>query len=736
MQLKLTRENVYIAVLLPLAAAALGWAVLHFPAERADWRLCGLTIITVFCSSFMRIQLPRTQIHVTTSDAAIILALLWYGGETAVILALLETAYTSLSYRRKGGSIRPVTIFVNVLIAVAGVGFTILVMQAVYGEVPAIDAGSSLQHFISVVGLMTFSLFFVNSTLVSFFFAAKNDKPVLTIWTEYCLNALILYLTSAVLAGFTLKAYEQINIFLFAAVLVFFATVYFTYRRYVHDIKRTADLAELSERERAEQAEVHVRELQHYVRKLEQSGDELRASHERLRHSANHDALTGLPNRSYFLEEIKRLIKDPSQSKNAFAVLYLDLNRFKTINDSVGHSRGDRLIRQVATRLTELVGARGIVGRFSGDEFAILLRERTAEREAVSLARKVGERLSEPFHLFGREVFTSASIGIAYGSGYKRAENVLRDADIAMYHAKDTKQKYVVFDRQMHSKAVNLMQLETDLRVAIERKEFEVLYQPIVSLNDLSLAGFESLVRWNHPQKGVIGPAEVMPVCESADLIVPLTLFILEESCRRVRGWNGADGKPLFVSVNLSGKHFDNPGLVGQVRRILSETELEPERLKLEITETVVMENGEAAVAMLGQLKALGVEVSIDDFGTGYSSLNYLHRFPIDTLKIDRSFVSPIDSGNENGEIIRTIVYLAKALNLNVVAEGIESISQLKHLQSMGCEYGQGFLFSRPMPRSEIERMLGDGLPWAGALPVNEFTPVKHSANFNELPVQ
>lgn len=711
------RENLYIGLLLPIAASGSAWAIYNFPTYRLEWRLCALMIVTVFLSPFLRIQLPRTKIHVTTSDAAIILSFLWYGGEIAFILAVLEAAFTSLVYRRQGGTIKKKTILINILNAAAAVFLTAIAVRSIFRSIPQVSASADITGFIGLLTVMAFSLFLFNSILVSLFLAAKNsNKSIFSIWTESCLNALMIYLTGAVLAGVTAKAFEQINIVLFAAVGVFFAVVYFTYRRYIDDIKDTSAKAERSERERAEQAEVHVRELQHYVKRLEQSGDELKKSHETLRNAAYHDALTGLPNKYYFVEAIKSLLKECRQmAGRPFAVLYLDLNRFKTINDSVGHTRGDKLLRDVATRLKEQVGQGDTVGRFSGDEFAILMPNVRNERDVIEMAGKITETLERPFSLFGREVFTSACIGVAFGNrAYKRAENVLRDADIAMYVAKENRQKYVVFDEHMHAKAVNLLQLETDLRNAIERGEFEVYYQPIISLETLSLAGFEALVRWNHPTKGLIAPADFIGMTESTDLIVPLTLFILEESCRQVHEWSAGNSPKLFVSVNISGKHVDRPDLVDHVATALEKTGLDPRQLKLEITETAIMENADASIETLRGLKRLGVRLSIDDFGTGYSSLSYLHRFPIDTLKIDRSFVNSLERSIENSEIVRTIVYLAKALNLDVVAEGIESIRQLNQLQVLGCEYGQGYLFSRPLPVSEVELLLVEGLDWRG----------------------
>lgn len=718
------RENLYVAILSPVAVASGAWAVYNFPGERIDWQLGVLTIVTVFLSSFLRIQLPRTKIHVTTSDAAIILSFLLYGGEIALILAVLEAAFTSVSYRRRGGTIRFKTIVVNIVNSAVALFLTALAVRAIAGPAPEFLRSGDSTRFIWLLAGMALSLFFWHSTLVSLFVAAKSeDKTIIGVWTEYCLNALVIYLTSAVLAGFTLKAIEQFNVLLFVAVGTFFSVVYFTYRRYIDDIKRTSAKAEQAERERAEQAEIHVRELQHYVRKLEESGEKLRDSHERLRHAAYHDALTGLPNRNYFIEVIRGLLKDCRQlNGRPFAVLYLDLNRFKTINDSVGHSRGDRLIKQVAARLKDLVGERYQVGRFSGDEFAVLLSEVRNEREAINLATRIADGLSEPFTLFGRQIFTSACVGIAFGNRtYRRAENVLRDADIAMYHAKDNKRKYVVYDDQMHARAVKLLQLETDLRTAIEQSEIQVYYQPIVSLESMSLAGFEALVRWEHPVRGLISPDEFIGISESTGLIVPLTLYVLEESCRQVRRWQREQRlDDIFVSVNLSGRHFEHPELVDHVKTILEKTEFEPGNLKLEITETALMESIDNSITMLSRIKELGVQISIDDFGTGYSSLNYLHRLPIDTLKIDRAFVNTIERSSENSEIVRTIIYLAKALRLHVIAEGIESIRQLKHLQLLDCDFGQGYLFSRPMPAAGVESQLVEDLHWRTLLSGND----------------
>ena len=729
-------ENIYIAVLLPVALGALGWALYYFPGHRMDWRLAGLTVITVFFSSFLRIQLPRTKIHVTTSDAAIILSLLWYGGEIATILAFLETAFTTYNYRRGGGTIHLKTILINVVVAVVSLFTTTAVVRAAFGPAPDVIASGDNTQFIAMIALMGLTLFTLNSALVSLFFAAKNDKPVISVWSQYCFNALVLYLSSAALAGFTIKAIQEINIFLFAAVCVFFGTAYITYRRYLDDIKRTAAQAEHAERERAEQAEKHIQDLKHYVEELELRGEELKQSRARFRYAAYHDALTGLPNRNYFVDTIRQLIHQKlNQPAFSYAVLLLDLNGFRKINDSLGHSVGDRLIKQVAGRLTKIARKGSTVGRFSGDEFAIILVEDADERGATEFAETVARTIGKPYILDGRQVFTSMSIGIAFGAlDYHEPEEVLRDADIAMYNAKDHGKEFVIFDDRMRTRAVSLLELETDLRYAVERNEFEVHYQPIVDLQSLHLSGFEALVRWNHPALGLISPERFIPVSESTGLIIPMTIKILQSACGQLVEWQKRFGDigPKFISVNISGAHFSDPMLVEQIREVLQQTSIKPHSLKLEITETAIMENGENAVAMLKQIRELGVQLSIDDFGTGYSSLGYLQKFPIDTLKIDRVFVRSMADGRQNGEIVRAVLAMADSLNLEAIAEGIESIHQFHHLRALNCRYGQGYLFSAPVPAANAEMLLQDRDRWQSLLVGGDF--VTFNPDIEDLP--
>ncbi len=437
----------------------------------------------------------------------------------------------------------------------------------------------------------------------------------------------------------------------------------------------------------------------------------LRSYRDQIVHDAVHDSLTGLPNRALFSDRLKHAITVAKRKHGwFFGVLVIDLDGFKIVNDSLGPTVGDQLLIECSKRLTACVRPEDTVARLGGDEFAVLLEDISGEGNALYVASRVKTVLQDPFAVAGHEVFITGSIGIALSSGgYEFPEQVLRDADTAMYQTKArSRSNFTVFEPAMHAHAVERLLLETDLRRALDRREFVTYYQPIVSVGSRDIVGYEALARWLHPERGLIPPAGFLSLAEETGLIVAVERQILRQACEQMRSWLdrfGANGL-RFVSVNLAHRQIRQPDLVDYVDRTLRETGLQPEHLKLEITENVLFENPEAAANLLKRLRDLGVELYIDDFGTGYSSLSYLHRLPINGLKIDRSFIKRIDEAGENKAIVRTIMTLARDMRIDVVAEGVETAGQLSHVESLNCAYWQGYLFSRPVQSADAQALL------------------------------
>src|ERR1035437_9945171 len=448
---------------------------------------------------------------------------------------------------------------------------------------------------------------------------------------------------------------------------------------------------------------------------------------EMLRQFALHDTLTNLPNRVQFMTHLDEAVTRAEGNLHAkFAVLFLDLDRFKLINDSLGHAVGDKLLVAIAARLRSVVRPGDVVARLGGDEFTILLNRSGDVEEVERVAERLQNEISKPFRIDNYEVFTTASIGIVVSSGVPRkAEDFLRDADAAMYRAKDAgKARYEVFDIEMHVRNMSLLLIETDLRHAVERDEFEVAYQPIVDLTTGLVKEFEALIRWRHPRHGLVMPNEFVEVAEETGLIIAIGSWILERSCMQTANWQQKYKMPLSISVNLSAKQLMHPMLISQIKDVLFTSGLDACQLKLEVTESTVIEHNDKSLKVLCELDELGVALSTDDFGTGYSSLSYLQRFPFERIKLDRSFVHKMTDDQKSAAIVKTILMLGENLDIEVVAEGIETLEQLEMLHSLGCKSGQGYLFSRPIDTETAEEFLRQGADFSGRLHNPDFVDI------------
>jgi diguanylate cyclase (GGDEF)-like protein/PAS domain S-box-containing protein len=430
---------------------------------------------------------------------------------------------------------------------------------------------------------------------------------------------------------------------------------------------------------------------------------EQREAESQLVHNAFHDSLTGLPNRALFIDRVAHALNSMKRAgRKPFAVLLLDIDHFKNVNDSLGHAAGDQLLVALGERLARCVRAADTVARFGGDEFTILIESIDGPADATRAAMRFHDEIAAPFMIEGQEIFTSGSIGVTIaGQDYEQPEQIIRDADTAMYRAKaQGRGRSEIFDAKMRAEAVARLQLETDLRRGIERKELRIVYQPIVNLISSEIVGFEALVRWQHPKRGFVSPAAFIPLAEETGLIVPIGEFVLIEACRQAAKWK----KGLRVSVNISSRQLSLGDLVATVQKALQEAKLDPGALHLEITESAIMQNTETAYALIEKIRAIGCNFAVDDFGTGYSSLSYIHRFAIDQLKIDSSFVQ--SAAPKSAEIIRSIIDLGRSLGIEVVAEGIETSQQAEHLRDLRCGFGQGYLFSRPVDAEKALEMV------------------------------
>ncbi|MEP6818822.1 MAG: EAL domain-containing protein [bacterium] len=682
-------------------------AIVRLPWASLGLRFLLLAFITVGISSRVSVRIPRANTNITISDTFIFLVMLLYGGPAAILVAATEGFTSGIRISKT-----PTIILFNSAVMACATAVTVIALSLL-----GVDPSASLEATIIAVCVMALVQYVSNTGLAGIALALKAGTRFWPTWQKHYLWTSITYFGGAAAAGVLFRSFNTIGLYALVATIPIISILYFTYNKYLEDIRQTSALAEKAERERAElereraeQAERHVDELSLHIAEQDRISKALEENKEHFRHAAFHDALTGLPNRPLLLDHLRLAIERSKLNHNhLFAVLFIDLDRFKNINDSLGHNTGDQLLVAIARRIAGCLRPTDTVARLGGDEFAILLDGLENWTIATDVAERVQTELLKPFSLNGHEVYTTASIGIRLSmDGREDAAKMLRDADTAMYRAKDSgKARHELFHSAMHTRAVALLKLENDLRRAIEREEFCVHYQPIMSIETEVLTGFEALVRWNHPERGLVMPDEFIPIAEETGCITEIGAVVLRAACKQMRQWHAALGREsLTISVNLSGKQLTQTNLIQQIQETLEQTGLKPGCLRLEITESVVMENAELATNTLLQLRKLGVHLSIDDFGTGYSSLSYLHRFPVNTLKIDRSFIGRMAKGDENSEIVRTICTLANNLGMEVVAEGVETREQLELLRSLKCEYGQGYLFSRPVDAKTATKLV------------------------------
>jgi diguanylate cyclase (GGDEF)-like protein/PAS domain S-box-containing protein len=770
-----------------------------------------LAAVTILLGSRIGIGFSRLKIQITVSDTFVLLTLMLFGAEAAVLVAAAEAFCSSFRFSRLW-----ITRYFNAALLACSTFVSACVVFYIFGspvELVKGPVGPSLVLAVTILGLLQYV---VNSSLAAFRESLKTDQPFLKTWREHFLWTSITYFAGATAAAVTAKLIVESSFYAFVATFPIISIIYFTYQNYRKQLDAKTEQVEQAAHhakqqklisQRLRKSEEHFRsafdyaavgmalvsstgrwlsvnpalcklvgyqeaellslDLQtithpdelgeslatiynmaeghaitsrresRFVHKngsivwatvsmssvLDESGvpmhfilqaqdiTERKLAEEQLHHAAFYDSLTALPNRALFTEQLELAIRRSNDHpEHIVAVLFLDLDRFKNINDSLGHVVGDQLLKAVAGRLTNSVRTEDTVSRFGGDEFAVLLNGVGGLKETVEIVERILIDIEQPFKLSGYEVVTSTSIGLTLSTlGYESTEDFLRDADTAMYRAKEKgKGRFEVFDKFMHARAMTRLKLENDLRYALERNEFEVYYQPIVDLRTNQTSGFEALLRWNHPERGLVSPVEFIPVAEDTDLIIPIGQWVLHEACRQVREWQILMDmpEPLMMSVNLSGKQFKKPDLVESIKRILFQTGLPAESLRLEITESIIMDDAEAATAMLRQLRSIGVQLSIDDFGTGYSSLSYLHRFPVNILKIDKSFVGRMSIDEEALGIVETVVTLAGKLKMKVVAEGIETEEQAAKLRVFDCDYGQGYLFAKPLPATSVMMQL------------------------------
>jgi diguanylate cyclase (GGDEF)-like protein len=744
----MNKEKFYIyfkTAIIFLGICCLTFASANLPYCELGWYFLVILGFSVLLSPRLSLTLPRSNFTVTASDAVIIFTFLVYGGEAAVILAVLEMAANCFYIKNKGTVFGQLMIPVNVSITAVSTSLTYFVWSFSPHYSEAGSVSSNAPHLIPILGILAFTQFLVSTVLAACFQVFKEETSFWKIWKRDCFSSSMSHLVGAGLAGICYKLINYGDFLTTVISLLAIGVAYVSYRQSIGEVNRAIAQAEISEREKAEterekriEVEKYAERLSESLKKEEEANFALRGSQQALHFAASHDSLTNLVNRKQFAEILDDLItKYKANPDTCFHILFLDISRFKKINDSLGHTIGDKVLMIIAKRFLRLARKTDTVGRIGGDEFAIILRDLSTMNKALSIARKIHQSIAQPFSLSRNRIFVNVNIGIApCDAEYSSSEEILRDADIAMHYAQEKGTGVAVFTKELRTRFLEKVTLEADLRHAVERGELAMHYQPLISLKNGGIIGFEALLRWHHRELGMISPVKFIPIAEDSGLIVPITIWILEETSRQLAKWQNLspDYRDLIMSINISGKHLSNDELIDDVEHAIEVSGIAPNCLKLEITESVAMENAEHTISILNRLKQTGVQLSIDDFGTGYSSLSHLHRLPFDTLKIDRSFVYSVGENGENSEILQTIVSLAKSLKMKIIAEGIETESQLALLQFLGADYGQGYLLAKPQPRDEAEKMLRRKTQWLPNFELENFNRGENSSD-DHLPV-
>ena len=740
----MTREahsDVTKGIVISAGAVCLTIAVATLPRETFNLGFLTIVAFSTIVGPRMTLTLPRSKFAISFSDAAVFLTFLLYGGAAAVIVAALESLANCLHLRSKEFYFGRLMIPTNVAINTVSFAATYLIWQNIPRASFITGQAGSTQYLFTSLGSLAIVHFVVSSVFFAVFAWLKDRLNPWTVFVQNCFASSMTQIVGAGLAGLTFKIINFGDLVTGVIAFLGLGVAYFSYRRSISDIKDAMLQTEAAEREKAEsalklqqEAVNHSYQLSVTLEKEERANEALRKSEKDLQYAALYDSLTGLPNRKHFGDILRTMIDEYKHDPSAaFQVLFLDIHKFKNINDSLGHTHGDKVLMIAAKRFVRMLNSEDTVARLGGDEFAIILKGLATKGKAQKVARRVLDSISQPFSLSGNRLSINVNIGIApCDTEYDTPEEILRDADIAMHYAKEKSTGIEVFSKVLRVRFLERVRLENDLRNAIDRNELSMHYQPLVSLHDGALLGFEALLRWQHCELGQIPPNKFIPIAEESGLIIPITNWILQETTCQLARWQkiSPSHRSLIMSVNISGKHLSKDELIDDVENALAVSKILPSSLKLEITESAAMENAEQTISILNRLKRLGVQLSIDDFGTGYSSLSYLHRLPFDTLKIDRSFVYSVGESGENSEILQTIISLAKNLKKKVIAEGIETETQLSLLQNLGCDYGQGYLLAKPLTKEKAELSLYQRTSW---LPVNTTDHADDSPKRSEI---